>query len=122
MLLEALIAILIFSMGILAVVGLQGFSIKSAADAKYRADASFLANQVIGQMWVDRANLGSYTSPGYAKRDAWTTKVANTLPGGGGSVAVSSTATGSQVTVTVTWQPPGMSPHSYVTIAQIYGN
>ena len=55
-LLEGLIAILIFSMGILALVGLQAAAIKNSSDAKYRADASYLANQIIGQMWADRAN------------------------------------------------------------------
>ncbi|MFO1318169.1 MAG: type IV pilus modification protein PilV [Burkholderiales bacterium] len=60
MLLEALIAILIFSLGILALIGLQAQSIRNSSEAKYRADASFLANQVIGFMWADRANFSQY--------------------------------------------------------------
>lgn len=59
-LVEGLIAILIFSMGILALVGMQAAAIKTSTDAKYRADASYLANQVIGQMWADRANVANY--------------------------------------------------------------
>lgn len=51
MLLEALISILIFSLGILAIVGLQAAAVSNAADAKYRTDASLLANEVIAQMW-----------------------------------------------------------------------
>jgi type IV pilus assembly protein PilV len=50
--LEALIAILLFAIGILAIVGLQAASIGNTAAAKYRTDASLLANQVIAQMWV----------------------------------------------------------------------
>jgi len=61
MLLEALIAILIFSLGILAVIGLQAQSIRNSAEAKYRSDASYLANQLIGRMWADRANLANYS-------------------------------------------------------------
>jgi len=61
MLLEALIAILIFSLGILAVIGLQAQSIRNSAESKYRSDASFLANQLIGRMWADRANLAAYS-------------------------------------------------------------
>jgi type IV pilus assembly protein PilV len=61
MLLEALIAILIFSLGILAVIGLQAQSIRNSAESKYRSDASYLANQLIGRMWADRANLASYS-------------------------------------------------------------
>lgn len=51
--LEALIAFLIFSMGILGVIGLQATAINNTLDAQYRSDAAFLANQIIAQMWVD---------------------------------------------------------------------
>lgn len=62
MLLEALIAILVFSFGILAIVGLQASAIKSTSDAKFRADAAFLANQILGVIWSDdRANLAGYS-------------------------------------------------------------
>ena len=61
MLLEALIAILIFSLGILAIIGLQAQSIRNSSEAKYRADASFLANQLIGYMWTDPANFAAYS-------------------------------------------------------------
>jgi len=63
-LLEAMIAILIFSMGILAIVGLQAASLKAVSESKYRVDASFLANQVVSDMWVDRNNLASYVWDG----------------------------------------------------------
>lgn len=106
-LLEALIAILIFSMGILAVIGLQAASIKNTNDAKYRAEASYLANQIIGKMWVDTA-WGSYSG----------TQSVSQLPSGERTVTVS----GTQVTVTVTWQQPGDdNTHQYIAIAQIAG-
>jgi type IV pilus assembly protein PilV len=59
-LLEALIAILIFSIGILGAVGLQASMIKANSDAKYRAEAGFLAEQRISQMWVDQEHLDTY--------------------------------------------------------------
>jgi len=62
MLLEALIGILIFSVGILALIGMQATAMRATIDAKYRSEASFLANEVIGRMWVDRANLASYAT------------------------------------------------------------
>jgi type IV pilus assembly protein PilV len=67
-LLEGLISILIFSFGILGLVGLQGASIRNSVDAKYRADASYLANQIIGQMWADRdaTNLPTFVRQNYA--------------------------------------------------------
>ena len=59
--LEALIALLIFSLGILALVGLQAAMIKNTSDNKYRVDASFLAQERIGRMWADHTNLGNYS-------------------------------------------------------------
>ena len=50
MLLEALIAILIFSLGILGIVGMQSSAVAAARDAKYRTDAGLLANELIGAM------------------------------------------------------------------------
>lgn len=55
MLLEALISILIFSIGILAIIGLQAASIKMSSDAKYRSDASLLAGQYVSSMWSELA-------------------------------------------------------------------
>ena len=52
MLLEALIAILIFSFGILTVIGIQAASIKMTADAQLRTRAALLANRLIGEMWT----------------------------------------------------------------------
>lgn len=107
-LLEALIAILIFSMGILAVIGLQAAAIKNTNDAKYRAEASYLANQIIGKMWVDTTNWSSYSG----------TQGVGQLPSGERTVTVS----GSQVTVTVTWHQPGDdNTHQYIAVAQIAG-
>lgn len=52
MLLEALIAILIFSLGILGVVGLQASALSVSRDAHYRADAALLANELVGLMFA----------------------------------------------------------------------
>lgn len=58
MLLEALIGILIFSVGILAMVGMQAAAFSASADAKYRAEAASFANQIISDIWmgVDRSS------------------------------------------------------------------
>ncbi len=55
MLLEALISILIFSMGILAIVGLQAGSVSMSSDAQYRSEASIQASRYINSMWGDVA-------------------------------------------------------------------
>ena len=108
MLIEALIGILIFSIGILALIGMQGAAIRNTTDARYRSEASFLANQVIGQMWVDRANLALYTAAGYAPRDAWETNVASTLPGvTGARLPTITVSADNEVVVTIQWLQPG---------------
>ena len=84
MLIEALIGILIFSIGILALIGMQGAAIKNTNDARYRSEASYYATQIIGQMWVDIGNLAKYDKdygPAHAPRDNWVTTVAAMLPG-----------------------------------------
>ena len=49
-LLEALIAILIFSLGILGLVGLQASMVKGTSEAKNRAEASYVAQREIGRI------------------------------------------------------------------------
>ena len=126
-LLEAMVGILIFSLGILALVGMQALAIKQVTDAKYRADASFFANQIIGEMWVNRTNLANYAYAGTGTPPAvisnWVTSIEDGLPGI--SAAANRpvvTVAGTTVTVTVFWQPPAATtPHNHVTIAYING-
>ncbi|MGH8741510.1 MAG: type IV pilus modification protein PilV, partial [Burkholderiales bacterium] len=88
MLLEALIGILIFSIGILALIGMQATAMRTTIDAKYRSEASFLANEVLGIMWVaDKTNLANFaTSPGTPATCPaspvcpWITRVEQLLP------------------------------------------
>jgi type IV pilus assembly protein PilV len=142
-LLEALIAIAIFSFALLGLMGMQAVSIKNNADAKYRADAAYLANQIIGKMWVDRANLASYDYrsgetacsastmvPGYTTVTSWLTDVAADLPGVDDTVTSSikpqiivDTTTSpvyATVTVTMCWHSPNdTQTHSHIATAQI---
>ncbi len=53
-LLEALIGILIFSLGVLALVAMQAVSVSNVSNARYRTEAAFLANEIISEIWVDR--------------------------------------------------------------------
>jgi type IV pilus assembly protein PilV len=52
-LLEALVGLLIFSFGILGIVALQAQSMRYTNDAEVRAEATYLANSLISQMWTD---------------------------------------------------------------------
>jgi type IV pilus assembly protein PilV len=142
-LLEALIAILIFSIGILAVVGMQVTAINNVNDSKYRSEAAFLANRLLSQMWTDAGSIGSYAYPGSgsvpAKLTSWITDttygVNSRLPHAADCppiVAVPNpTAQGAQVTIQVFWQnpeeysknpcgQPGAQPHTYTVVATIF--
>ena len=115
MLLEALIGILIFSLGILAMVSMQAVGIKLATDSRDRAEASNLASQLVGEMWLDRAALASYTYPGGTAPALanWIAQVNAALPDAAANppiVTVGASplgaAVGTQTTVTLRWKSP----------------
>jgi type IV pilus assembly protein PilV len=125
LLLEALIAILLISFGILGLIALWANSLKDVSEAKYRSDASFLANEMIGQMWLDRASI----AVGYTAPTNWTDRLAATLPGGTGTVDVAvnpdvvpaPVPPALKATITVKWTLPGHVEHTFVSIAYING-
>lgn len=126
-LLEGLIAILIFSMGILAIVGLQVAAIKTVADSQYRLEASFLANRLIAQMWTDTGNIANYNLPGGAAAETWKNQVGALLPGASTTPPtvniVGDVASGYTVTIQLNWKAAGeTSAHNYTTIAYINSN
>jgi type IV pilus assembly protein PilV len=104
-LLESLIAILIFSMGILALVGLQAAMITNTSDARYRAEANYIAQQRLGDLWADPNNLGPYLESN--------TDISALLPNGTRTVTQPQTG---RVMVVVTWQLPGKPEAHNVTI------
>ena len=144
MLLEALFGILLFSIGIIALVGMQTSAVKQSVESKYRSDASLLAVQLIGQLWgTDRqfstlnsrynsSNISggicnSSCAPDFSN---WLETVKSSLPGASTrtptiqftQVATStSSAASTRVTITIFWQSPGADSavHNYVAIAEI---
>ena len=123
MLLEALIGILIFSIGILALLGMQATAMRATIDAKYRSEAAFFANEIIGTMWVDRPNLALYATAscaGHPDCNNWLARVQVGLPNAIGANAPTIVIAGQQATVTIKWQRPGDSAVSqHVAVAQI---
>jgi type IV pilus assembly protein PilV len=111
--LESLIALLIFSMGILALVGLQAAMVKNTSDNKYRADASFLAQERIGRMWANPNSLGSFSC---TDTTAACADVSNILPNGSRTVTVEARGL---VTINVAWRLPGGDAHSLTTSTYI---
>lgn len=63
-LLEALIAVLIFSVGLLGMLKVQADSIVRSTDALYRIEANALAQELISIIWTDKSNAASYAHYG----------------------------------------------------------
>jgi type IV pilus assembly protein PilV len=121
---ETMIAILIFSFAVLGIVGLQATMVKNTTDAKYRADASYIAQQRLGRLWTDPTNLGNNLEA--------ETDISSVLPGG---LVTVTQPVANQIRVTVGWTAPGETPpdvvaepclmlvaHCYNTIASINGD
>jgi type IV pilus assembly protein PilV len=121
-LLEALLAILILSIGILGLVGMQASMTRAQTAAKYRADAASRSSELIGAMWTDKPNLASYaTAAGaactYQRCLDWVNKVKTDLPNGGAQVSV--TASTGAIGLTVTWSVANEGTRSYVLATSI---
>jgi type IV pilus assembly protein PilV len=86
MLLEALIAILIFSLGILTVVGIQATSVKMAGDAQLRTRAALLADRLVGEMWASGDSIADlktkFESPNGSEYARWLLDVQDAGRGG----------------------------------------
>lgn len=145
-LLEALIAILIFSLGILAMIALQGTAITAQSDAMYRTEAANVVSKMIGQinLGVDRTNsatlqtsLNNYihlptgnctattcTFTGTASADtavAEFTTAAQRLPGATGTMQQVAVGANNTVTITVGWRINANAPYRWhQIIAYVY--
>ena len=122
---EALIALLIFSFAALGLVGLQASMVRATGSAKYRAEAAYLANDLVGTMWADgarAADLIKYrdSCDSHAPCKNWKDKVALALPGSTATLAIDPNS--GQVDITLTWQVPGEGGHTYATSTAINAN
>lgn len=120
---ETMVAILVFSLGILGIVGLLAASMKNTAEAKYRTLASNLASQVVGEMWVaDKTNAAlkdAFESPAGEQYAAWKTRVENALPGATANAPSIAISNANVATITVRWQAPGEPAHNHVLVTRI---
>jgi type IV pilus assembly protein PilV len=101
-LIEALMSILIFSLGVLGLMGLEARAINFSVDAEDRNRASLFANDVASYLWL----TGNVT-PSAAQITTWQTNVANAsatgLPNGTFNLV---NDTPKSAVITITWKPP----------------
>lgn len=122
LLIESLIAVLVFIIGVLAIVGIQAKMIKNVGETKLRSEAAYFANQITGQMWVDIPNLAKYdttSADAYANRTNWVTAVTNTLPGVPSGFPKITVGANNVITIEIAWQGAGESQHNYSFSTQI---
>lgn len=120
-LIEVLVSILIFSFGILGMVGLLARASQFSVDAEDRNRASLLANEIASAMWT----AGSVTNVPPPVLAAWTRRVrdpqAGGLINGTGAITFEGAGSGTVATIEVTWRHPGRkaedsgSTNRYVT-------
>ncbi|MGM9488807.1 type IV pilus modification protein PilV [Ideonella sp. YS5] len=103
-LIEVLVSLLVFSVGILGMAGLQAMSTRTSVDASERSRAALMANELIAQMWQARD-----TSLSEDVVQAWGDRLADTtvsgLLDGKGVITELDDAAGS-VLITITWTSP----------------
>jgi type IV pilus assembly protein PilV len=117
-LLEVLVALLVTGVGVLGVVGLQGAMTRAQTSTTFRGEAAYLAQQLIGGMWVDRVHLTDYaTASCGAGCEDWQHRVASRLPSGTSTVTVDA-ATGA-VTIDIRWTAPGQAQNRFTTATTI---
>ena len=123
-LIETLIAILIFSFGVLGLVGYQVTATKLTSDAKNRSDAALLADELIGKMLVSDHSLVKTkfsSSPAGSEYTSWKGAVSGMLPGAASNPpTVTIDAQSGQVTIVLFWQAPyETTVHQYSVSTQL---
>jgi type IV pilus assembly protein PilV len=116
-LIEVLVVILLFSFGLIGMVGLQAKAVQNSVSAEDSARAALLANDMVSTMWSN-----STVSLPASTVSSWNLRVADTsargLPNGSGTVTVAAGV----ATVRVTWRAPhepSDTVHSYTTQVQM---
>jgi type IV pilus assembly protein PilV len=98
-LLEVLVSLLVFSFGVLGMVGMQARAVQYSVDAEDRTKAAVIANEVVSSMWAQ----GTLTVPA-ATITALETRARDRVAGGlPAATTIAVTAASGVATVTITW-------------------
>ena len=103
-LIEVLVSILLFSFGVLGLIGLEARSIDFSVDAEDRNRAALLANEIGSSMWL--AGSVTVSAPALAN---WQARVSDPTSGGlpNGTVTVTPVAgTTNSADIALSWKAP----------------
>ncbi|GGP22905.1 type IV pilus modification PilV family protein [Silvimonas iriomotensis] len=130
-LLEGLITVLIFSIGIIGLVSMQGAIMKANQQSGMRAQASYFAEEIIGLATVDPNNASCYVtgsatcsnSTAQASVTDWKSRATAQLPNAsvtGKTPTVTYSSTTGQFVVTLSWKRTDEPDwHQYVSTTVI---
>jgi type IV pilus assembly protein PilV len=125
-LLEGLLAILLFSVGMLSLLMLLSTTLVETGNARYRSEASLLAWDLVAQMWTGDRSLtelrARFTNSESDDYKNWLATVHARLPGTSGTTNLPTISIDDQrqVKILMRWQAPGDGKtHQLLTLATI---
>lgn len=124
-LIESLISLLVFSIGLLSLLALLTATLKESDNARYRSEASLLASDLVSRMWSGERTLTALQQRFDLQANEyqqWLQRVQSVLPG------ISTTRNAPQlliddqrqITLTLYWQAPSDTErHQLVTVTRL---
>ena len=106
---EAIVAIFVFVVGILGVLKVQTDSIAATSESYYRIQAAFFAENIVGQMTLDKNNIASYADGSSEEYKLWLEQLNKALPKSDlnlPEIKVQDVGTTKLVDVIIYWQKP----------------
>jgi type IV pilus assembly protein PilV len=131
-LLEGLVSIGVFAIGLLGLAGMTTQLMQQGANAQFRAQASYMAEELIGLATADVANVDCYrmtasgpNACGNAVATAavadWRARALAAFPGASAAPPTVTYANDGTLTVTILWQrPQETTQHNHVSITNLY--
>ncbi len=126
LLIESLVAIIVFSISIVSIIGFQNSVLQLTADTYNRTIANSLAESITGQINIDKANIIKYinTDKTYVGYNNWEKLVTTSLPKANMNLPIISADIipgGTKINITIFWMNPFDNVvSSYVTSTVIF--
>lgn len=125
-LLEGLLAIALFSVGVLSLLFLLSAALTETGNARYRSEASMLASDLISQMWTGDRSLEAlrkrFMDPASGDYQRWLNSVHEQLPGTSHNLNLPEVSIDDKrkVAILLKWQAPGDGKtHRLLTLTTI---
>ena len=120
-LIESLLAVLVFSVGLLSLLALLTATLKESDNARYRSEASLLATDLVSRMWSGERSLQSLRqrfTPSADEYQRWLGRVRSTLPGIANNQNLPELLIDDErnIMLTLHWQTPSESQQHHLVV------